>query len=223
MRRLWICLLATCAACNGISIGDPGKEVPSACTEQFVERVTDLSALPHGFEHPPAVLFAGLTGTWPGTLDLADGKAVPVTIEITLDEDSVRAVHTNDPRGECGPWLTANVTLVIDAGPTLRGTAEAELSTRHGTRITAEWVAFDDFDSTLAVPDFGGKIVDGPALSLDFLFNPNGSWGAEWQFAARVASTPCDETNQVCTGDPHDLIPDYRELGTVVLQRGGAP
>ena len=221
MQRLWLCVLATCAACGGVAIGDPGKEEVADCTERAAEAVSDPAKVPHGFEHSPNQQLAPLTGTWRGTLDLTHGKTVPLTVEISVDVGSIRAVYATDANTTCDPWFTATVTLVIDAGPTLRGTAHGELTVHGEAQIRAEWIAFADFESTLEAPDFGAEIISGPALLFDFLSTSDGEWRAEWQFAAQVKGEPCNP--QRCPGLQVGSIPMYQSIGNVVLPRREAP
>ena len=225
MRRRWLCVLAMCAACDGIAIGDSGKSADAVptCTRRTEEPVSDPAKVPQGFSQSPNELFAPLTGTWRGTLTLTQGEAVPLTVEITVDESSIASGYVDDSDGTCEPWLTAKVTLVIDAGPTLRGTAEGELTTRDDAQIRADWIDFANFESTLEVPAFGAEIVSGPALVLDFLFGSDGQWHAEWQFAAQVKTEPCGPKTVMCTGTPAGFTPAYQSLGNVVLPRREAP
>jgi hypothetical protein len=212
MRLILLLVVATCAACDGIAIGDPGLDPPRTgpCSAERFVVLDDLTRPAVGFVSSPNALLEAARHRYGGMLELREGGQVPVTVQMTLDENAVLAKYRTDSQeSSCPHWLTAKVEILIDAGVVLNGRAMGVITTPdHArvakTQISTALIAFDSFQSTLSPPMFQGEVSSRPSLSLAFTLEDPDTWQADWNFAAVVATNsgalPSDKTEFVALG-----------------------
>ena len=211
MRRLWLCVLATCAACDGVAIGDSGKaEVRRTAPSGPQSAVSDLANLPHGFEHSPNhAVRAADRHMARHARPRAWQRPCRSRSRSRVDEDSIRAVYATDSDDDVRTVAHrqghARDRRRADPARHGRGRTDARATTRRSARIGS---SSRSSRARWQHPSSAREIVSGPALLLDFLYISDGQWHAEWQFAAQVArASRAIETTQMCTGAPGELHP----------------
>lgn len=187
MKTLVVGAIFVVAGCSGVQIGDSGGEEDGCGFRE--EALSDLSALPSGFDRTPEEMLEPVTNGISGRVTLADGRVAPVQLAFEIERQNARAVYREETPGvdDCeAQGVKVQAQISVDGGEVLAGETYAEVRTL-GPQIWVEVAA--EHLLTSEQPKFANEPQSMPKLGVVLQRGKDGKWRGEWAWSASVSCT----------------------------------
>lgn len=185
MKTLVVGLIILLAGCSGVQIGDSGSSEDGCDFRE--EPLSDLAALPPGFDRTPEQMLEPVTTGISGRVTLADGRVAPIQLSFEIESQNMRAVYREETPGidDCeAQGVKVQAQISVDGGDVLAGETHAEVRTL-GPQVWIQVAA--ERLHTSEQPKFANEPQSMPKLGVVLQRGKNGKWHGEWAWSANVS------------------------------------